>query len=281
VKEGLLEKIILETVDVPSIPPVAAKVLQLVGHDYTSINQLENIISQDQSFSTRILKIANSPYYGRGRSVDSIATAIILIGFNSMKSLVMAASLKDLHRASGLFEQLHWEHSLGVSIAASLLASETKMLMPEEALIGGLIHDLGKVVINNSVPDQYSAVVDRIQSEGITSIMAEDEKFGFNHCNVGGLIARKWKLPMNLEAVIEYHHAEQYPTFEDSYYETLCQIVQVADGMCLHLGIGMQAAVDFSKIGFEQMGLSEAHFNALLERLQRDYTSQKGQLFGP
>jgi putative nucleotidyltransferase with HDIG domain len=278
VKEDMLEKIILETVDVPSIPPVAAKVLQLVGHDYTSINQLESIISQDQSFSTRILKIANSPYYGRGRSVDSIATAIILIGFNSMKSLVMAASLKDIHRKSGLFEQRHWEHSLGVSIAASMLASETKMLMPEEALIGGLIHDLGKVVMNNSLPDQYSVVIDRAYEENITSIAAEDEIFGFNHCNVGGLIARKWKLPKNLESVIEYHHAAQYPPFEDSCYETLCQIVQVSDAMCLHLGIGMHATIDFSRIGFEQVGLSEAHFNALLERLKRDYASQKGQL---
>ncbi len=94
-KEDVLEKIILETVDVPSLPPVASKVLQLVSSDFTSINQLEEIISQDESFSTRLLRIANSPYYGRGRGIDTISTAIILIGFSSMKSLVAAASLKD------------------------------------------------------------------------------------------------------------------------------------------------------------------------------------------
>ncbi|MBF0558739.1 MAG: HDOD domain-containing protein [Nitrospirae bacterium] len=278
-KEDMLEKIVLETIDVPSIPPVAAKVLQLVNSDYTSINQLENIISQDQSFSTRLLKIANSPYYGRGRSIDSIATAIIIIGFNSMKSLVTAASLKDLHRKSGLFEQKHWEHSLGVSIAASLLATETHMLAPEEALIGGLIHDFGKIVMNNSLPDQYRSVIDRINEENISTVVAEDEIFGFNHCNLGALIARKWKLPANLEVVVEYHHAEHYPPFEDSGYETLCQVVQVADAMCLHLGIGMQVAVDFSKIGFEQLGLTAEHFETLLKKLKEDYISQKGQLF--
>src|SRR5271157_5719840 len=134
--EDTLEKIILDTVDVPSLPPVASRVLQLVSSDFTSINQLEEIISRDESFSTRLLRIANSPYYGRGRGIDTISTAIILIGFSSMKSLVAAASLKDLHRKFGLFEQQHWEHSLGVSIASSLLAAETEMLIPEEALIG-------------------------------------------------------------------------------------------------------------------------------------------------
>jgi HD-like signal output (HDOD) protein len=278
-KEDLLEKIILDTIDVPSLPPVASKVLQLVRNDFTSINELECIISQDQSFSTRILKIANSPYYGRGRSIDSISTAIILIGFNSMKSLVMAASIKDINRKFGLFEQRHWEHSLGVSIASSLLADETKILMAEEGLIGGLVHDLGKIIINNSLPDQYSVVIDRVYEDKVSSIIAENEILGFNHCNVGGLIARKWKLPGNLEAVIEYHHAEQYPLFENSGYEALCQIVQVADAMCLNLGIGMHAAVDISKIGFEQIGLTTTQFNDLQERLKHDYIEQKGKLF--
>lgn len=277
-KEDVLEKIILETVDVPSLPPVASKVLQLVSSDFTSINQLEEIISQDESFSTRLLRIANSPYYGRGRGIDTISTAIILIGFSSMKSLVAAASLKDLHRKFGLFEQQHWEHSLGVSIAAALLAAETGMLIPEEALIGGLIHDMGKIVINNSLPEQYKAVIKKVDQEKLNSIVAEDEILGFNHCNVGALIARKWKLPRNLEAVIEYHHAEQYPAFQDSGYETMCQIVQVADAMCLHMGIGMRTAIDFSQIGFEQLGLTTTQFNSLQERLKHCHAEQRTNL---
>lgn len=277
-REDTLEKIIMQTVDVPSIPPVASKVLKLVSSDYSSINELENIIAQDQSFSTRILKIANSPYYGRGKCVDAISTAIIIIGFNSVKSLVMSASLKDLHRRSGPFEQQHWEHSLGVSIAASLLAADTKMLMPDDVLIGGLIHDVGKIVINNSLPDQYKLVTDKVNAEKIPSIIAEDALLGFNHCNVGGLIARKWKLPRNLEAVIEYHHAEHYPPFEDSGYETMCQIVQIADAMCLHMGIGMQGPVEFSKIGFEQLGLTTRRFNSIQENLKRDFDAQKEHL---
>ncbi|MBF0505281.1 MAG: HDOD domain-containing protein [Nitrospirae bacterium] len=277
-KEDVLERIILETVDVPSLPPVASKVLGLVSNDYTSVSQLEEIISQDEAFSTRILRIANSPYYGRGRGIDTISTAVILIGFNAMRSLVTAASLKDLHRKFGIFEEQHWEHSLGVSIASSLLAAQTEMMIPEEALIGGLIHDMGKIVINNSLSEEYRTVIDKMNQENISSIAAEDEILGFNHCNVGALIARKWKLPGNLEAVIEYHHAEQYPAFEDSGYETLCQIVQVADAMCLHMGIGVGATIDFSKIGFEQLGLTETQFRTLQERLKHCFNEQRDRL---
>lgn len=277
-REDALEKIVMETVDVPSLPPIAAKVLQLINSDYASIAELEHLIEKDQAFSARLLRIANSPYYGRGRSIDTVSAAIILIGFNSMKSLVAAASMKDIHRRFGLFEQRHWEHSLGVSLAASLLAVETQMIAPEEAMVGGLIHDMGKIVLNNSVPETYSLIIERVYEEGLSSIKAEDEMLGFNHCNVGGLIARKWKLPKSLEAVIEYHHAEQFPPFEDQNSETLCQIVRIADAICLHLGIGLRAVVNPDTVGFEHIGMTASQFNELMDRVRRAYIEQKAQL---
>ncbi|MDA8215132.1 MAG: HDOD domain-containing protein [Nitrospiraceae bacterium] len=277
-KEEILEKIILETVDIPSLPPVAMKVLQLMNNDYSSINELEKIISNDQAFSTRLLRIANSPYYGRGKSIDTISTAIILIGFNTMKNLVVAASLKDLHRKFGLFEQRLWEHSLGVSIAASIIAHETKMIQSEEALVAGLIHDVGKTVLNNSMSESYSVVIEKVYEEGLSFIEVEDEMLGFNHCNVGGLIARKWKLPKNLEVVIEYHHSETFPAFEDSNFETLCEIIRIADAVCLNMGIGLRRPVNVSNIELERLGMSEDKFAELQDKIKKAYTEQKAKL---
>lgn len=277
-KEDTLEKIILETVDIPSLPTVAMKVLQLMNNDYSSINELEKIIVHDQAFSTRLLRIANSPYYGRGRSIDTISTAIIVIGFNTMKNLVVAASLKDIHRKFGLFEQRLWEHSLGVSIAASIIAMETKLIQSEEALVAGLIHDVGKTVLNNSLPEQYSVVVEKVYEEGLPFIKVEDEILGFNHCNVGGLIARKWKLPKNLEVVIEYHHSETFPAFEDSNFETFCEIIRIADAVCLNMGIGLRRPVEVSNIELERLGMSEEKFNELQEKIKNAYTEQKAKL---
>ncbi|BCB96434.1 metal-dependent phosphohydrolase [Dissulfurispira thermophila] len=277
-KEDALEKIILETVDIPSLPTVAMKVLQLMQSDYSSINELEKIISHDQAFSTRLLRIANSPYYGRGRSIDTVSTAIVLIGFNTMKNLVVAASLKDIHRKFGLFEQKLWEHSLGVSIAASIIAMETKLVQSEEALVAGLIHDVGKTVLNNSLPERYAVIVERVYEEGLPFIEVENDMLGFNHCNVGGLIARKWKLPKNLEVVMEYHHAETFPSFEDSNFETFCEIIKIADAVCLNMGIGLRRPVNISNIELDRIGISEEKFSELQEKIKKAYTEQKAKL---
>jgi putative nucleotidyltransferase with HDIG domain len=272
-----LERIILDTIDIPSLPTVAMKALELINDDGSSINELEKIISQDQSFSARLLRIANSPYYGMNRRIDTISSGVMLIGFNTMKSLVVAASLKDMHRKFGLFEQKLWEHSLGVSVGSSLLAKITKMVQPEEALVAGLIHDVGKTILNNSIPDKYTLVSQKVYEEGLLFKDVEAEMLGYNHCDVGGLIARKWKLPKNLEIVIEYHHSDSLPSFEDNAYEALCQIVNVADAMCLSLSVGLKGP-DTIKVPYNIVGLSEAGYTKVLEMFKGNYAEQKAKL---
>jgi putative nucleotidyltransferase with HDIG domain len=272
-----LEKIILETIDVPSLPTVAMKALELINDDGSSIDELEKIISRDQSFSSRLLRIANSPYYGMNRRIDTISSGVMLIGFNTMKSLVVAASLKDMHRKYGLFEQKLWEHSLGVSVASSLLAQSTKMAQPEEALVAGLIHDVGKTILNNSIPEKYMVIAQKAHDGQAMFNEVETEMLGYNHCEVGALIARKWKLPKNLEVVIEYHHAEELPAFEDKAYEALCQIVGVADAICLTQAIGIKGP-DNITVPYETLGLSEASFNSVMEIFKKTYAEQKAKL---
>jgi len=272
-----LEKIILETIDVPSLPTVAMKALELINDDGSSIDALEKIISRDQSFSSRLLRIANSPYYGMNRRIDTISGGVMLIGFNTMKSLVVAASLKDMHRKYGLFEQKLWEHSLGVSVASSLLAQVSKLAKPEEALVAGLIHDVGKTILNNNMSDKYLTVAQKAHDGQVMFYEVETEMFGYNHCDVGALIARKWKLPKNLEVVIEYHHAETLPVFEDKAYEGLIDIIGVADALCLSQGIGIKGPEDI-EVAYETLGLDEAAFKAFLEKFKETYAEQKAKL---
>jgi putative nucleotidyltransferase with HDIG domain len=272
-----LEKIILETIDVPSLPTVAMKALELINDDGSSIDALEKIISRDQSFSSRLLRIANSPYYGMNRRIDTISGGVMLIGFNTMKSLVVAASLKDMHRKYGLFEQKLWEHSLGVSVASSLLAQFTKMAQPEEALVAGLIHDVGKTILNNNMSEKYLTVAQRAHDGQVMFHEIETEMFGYNHCDVGALIARKWKLPKNLEIVIEYHHADNLPVYEDKAYEGLCQIIMVADALCLTQAIGIKGPENLT-VPYDTLGMSEANYNKILERFKETYADQKAKL---
>jgi len=272
-----LEKIILDTIDIPSLPTVAVKALELINSDSSSIEELEKIISRDQSFSARLLRIANSPYYGMNRRIDTISSGVMLIGFNTMKSLVVAASLKDMHRKFGLFEQKLWEHSLGVSVASSLFAKVSKLAQPEEALVAGLIHDVGKTVLNNSIPDKYALITQKVYEEGKFYKDVEMEFLGYTHCDVGGLIARKWKLPKNLEAVIQYHHTETLPVFEDSAYESLCQLINVADALCLNQAIGIKGPENVS-VPYSILGLGESGYNKVIDMFKATYADQKAAL---
>lgn len=272
------EKIILQTGDIPSLPTVATKVLQLVNNDNLSLDELEKTIETDQAFSSRVLKIANSSFYGRNRTVDSISAALMLIGFKTMSSLVIATAMKDIHRRYGLFEQKLWDHSFGVALAASMLARETRMVAADEAHVAGLIHDVGKTVLNNNIPDQYMMVVENVYGGGGSFLQIEDAMLGYNHCNVGGFIARKWKLPKNLETVIEFHHSSGLPDHADSTFESLCQVVSVADAMANSLGIGLCGEMVIGDSLYETIGLSEKRYVELLEEFRAAFEEQKQAL---
>lgn len=273
-QEEIIERIILKTVDIPSLPPIAMKVMNLIQDDYASLKQLEEIISRDQGFATRLLRIANSPYYGRDRKIENIPQAILLIGFETLKSLVIATSLRDLHRKFGVFEQRLWEHSLGVALCSSLLAMVSHLSTPDEALVCGLIHDVGKTVINNSMPEVYIQIYERMYEENKQIIHIEDDTLGFNHTLIGRLIAKKWKLPEKLEVVIAHHHTYPYPDYEDPAFSDICNLVRVADQICLNLGIGLKKPLEV-KIDIDSLGLTESDLNKLIKIFKERFEQQR------
>lgn len=273
-QEKIIERIILRTVDIPSLPPIAMKVMNLIQDNHASLKTLEEIISRDQGFATRLLRIANSPYYGRDRKIEDIPQALLLIGFETLKSLVIATSLRDLHRRFGIFEQKLWEHSLGVALCSSLLAMVTHIATTDEALVCGLIHDVGKTVINNAMPELYSQIYEKMHREKRQLIEIEEETLKFNHTVIGRLIAKKWKLPEKLEMVITYHHTYPYPDHEDQAFADVCNIVRVADQICLNLGIGLKEPF-ITKIDYESLGITEDTLNELIGLFKVKFEKQK------
>lgn len=278
-QEEIIERIILKTVDIPSLPPIAMKVMGLIQDDYASLKTLEDIISRDQGFATRLLRIANSPYYGRDRKIEDIPQAILLIGFETLKSLVIATSLKDLHRNFGVFEQRLWEHSLGVALCSSLLAMVTRLATSDEALVCGLIHDVGKTVINNAMPEMYMQIYEKMYEEHRPIIEIENEVIGFNHTIIGSLIAKKWKLPEKLEVVITHHHTYPYPDYEDQAFADICNIVRVADQICLNLGIGLKEPFE-TTIDYESLGMTEDNITEVAGLFKIKFEQQKEFLLG-
>lgn len=188
--------------DLPVMPEVAAKVLNLAeGKLEISFKELEAIIRVDPALTAKILKIANSAMYARQREVKSLQTAITLLGFKNIRSLVLlisAASMFPRLRKSG-FHREYWRHSLVSAVLARSLAVRCgKPDTAEEAFIAGLLHDIGQAALFTSAPEKYAEALEAEKLGAMLLETIEEQLFGVNHRQVGGALLRKWNFPAPL-----------------------------------------------------------------------------------
>ena len=160
--------------------------------------------------TARILKIANSAMYSCSRKVKTLTEAIVMLGFNSIRSLVVTSAARNLYNTkssqTGLKERLLWEHSIGAAFACRLLVEPRLPGLTEEAFLAGLMHDIGKLVLNLRVPAEFDEIVQVVYNENREFSPTERELLGFDHAHVGAMLVNKWKFSPTLEDVILNHH---------------------------------------------------------------------------
>lgn len=243
--EQQLASLILSTQDLPAMPHVAGKVLDLSSDPNTSADQLQQVISDDQAMTARILKIANSAMYACSRQIKTLTEAIVMLGFDSIRSLVVTSAARSLYSAGntrmGLKERLLWEHSVGSAFACRLLVMERYPRLAEEAFLAGLMHDIGKLLLNLQVPARFDEVVQIVYNENRHFCETEQELLGFDHTQVGAMLVAKWNLPPLLEQIIRDHHSPA----EFSREMPLLLYLDIANNLCKKLGIGF---VDFPEL---------------------------------
>jgi putative nucleotidyltransferase with HDIG domain len=267
-----------------TLPPVARKMLDLLEREDTSAAQIQGVLETDQALTARVLKIANSAFYGLRGEVKSPRHAIMVLGFATLRSLVVAASAQALHRRFGLTERMMWEHSVGVSIGAKVIARAAGMHdLGETCFIGGLLHDLGKTVLNNDTPERYAEVMMRMYNEGVGSLEAEVDLYGFGHDEIGAGVAEKWGFPGALVEVIALHHrfeAGEAIAVEEPGGMATIAIVSLADHVARHYGIGQRRPepdIDLAKLrATVLLRLDPAEVPALAERCREAVEAEKG-----
>jgi len=274
-------EVVQRAVDLKVLPFVAKKVLETLGSEYGSATQLSDVIEKDQTISARILKISNSALYGVRHEVTSLNQAVVLLGGNVIQSLVLAVSTRSLYKRFGMMEQLMWNHSIGTAIAARLIAAEQSKDLAEVAFIGALMHDVGKVIMNNEISDAFIEVMKRTYNRGTASIDAEEAICGYNHTEIGSKVASKWGFPPILVNIIAQHHLDRclLEDLPDPFEAKAIAAVSLANSACKVLGIGYRnidetgAIHDHPALPF--LGISTERLGELIEEAGVTYKQEQ------
>lgn len=194
--------------ELPTLPTVASEILRLANSPKTNAADVGTIIEQDQALTTKVLKLVNSSFYGFPGQIKSIQHAVVIIGFNKVKNVVMSASIFELTKGittNTLDIPRFWLHALGTAIGAKVAAKTIrKTLTPDDAFVGGLVHGIGCIILNQVFPKEYKQVVENA-AQGRTLLQAEKDLLGFTHSQCGMWIAERWKLPPPLRVAIRYY----------------------------------------------------------------------------
>ena len=205
------EIIIQNIKNLQTLPTIYTSISEALKNPLVTPEKLAQIISVDQVSSVKILKVANSPFYGfRGR-IDTISQAILYLGFDEIKNIIFALSVVNIFTKDREILNFKpsdlWAHSIAVGIATRLIGSAVGEKELENYFLAGIIHDIGKLLFIEFIPKEYEKVLKLVKEKNCFIKDAEVEILGMDHCRAGQILAEKWKLPSGLQDAILLHHA--------------------------------------------------------------------------
>jgi HD-like signal output (HDOD) protein len=266
-------RIVEVTGDLPPMPHIAAQVLEKLSDEDSTPKQIHQLLIKDQALAARVLKVANSPYYGASRSISTLRDAVLFMGFDSVKSLIMTAVLKGLFSNVGLAEKLLWEHAVGCGLAARKIGDEVSFQPSEEAYVAGLMHDVGKAVLFLRAPAAMREIMEEVYNEGAYFFDVEQRRLGFTHADVGGVIAYKWRFSNDIEEAIANHHQPDQAKSATN----LTQIVNLANSFCYKLSVGPTRKPDLNlneTKSAKVLGLGPASIEEILLAVSEDLKAE-------
>jgi HD-like signal output (HDOD) protein len=234
---SLKERILRTLKDLPPMPQVAQKAREVMAKPTSSFSDLAKVIETDQAIVTRILKIANSPYYGLSGKVSSVQHAAVILGSKAlMEMLNLACSNEILGRTLAGYNLDAgdlWTHSLAVAAGSQILARRVKPELEQDAFAAGLIHDVGKIILDPYIEERKETFQAFVNKGSETFLNAEKHILGFDHAELASEACQKWQIPSAMATAIRYHHDPSRAKDD-----TLSFIVHAADAIAIMSGIG-------------------------------------------
>lgn len=271
-----LDEILALVKHVPPFPKVAQRVMDLLKEDDVNAAQLAEVIQYDQAITANVLKMCNTSYFGLPRKVTSLDDALVILGHDTLKDIIIASSSAKFYTGKvGAGYQLEqgemWKHSVAVGIMAKLLVRHIKDVDPGSAFTCGLLHDIGKRFLSAFVSDEFQEIMERVDGEKCSFVEAEKELLGMDHAELGGVILAKWEFAQDLvDAVREHHHPQALDK------PPLTALISLSNSLVISMGIGVGAdglASEVQGEGLKKIGVTPAMLQVcmmdLLEEMEK------------
>jgi len=236
-ESAVLKRVVSTIGELPASPAIITAVMNMTSNLDSNVAEVSHWLSVDSTLTAKVLKLANSSYYGRPKEVHSVKEAILILGFYTVRTLVIASSARSLFAAddeNGPVDKL-WRHSFSTAIAARQIATYLHHPHKEEIFIAALMHDIGKLVMLENLGSRYREIISRIESTCGSFVRMEKEALGFTHVDVSGLLTKQWSLPVGLVEAIAGHHT--LPGYRPDQPIPMAYVVHLANLMAKRLNV--------------------------------------------
>jgi putative nucleotidyltransferase with HDIG domain len=252
----------LDTIeDLPAFPAIAFEVIKLTRDASSTSKDIENVIKKDPNLVSQILKMANSSFYGLSRNVQSLNHAINMLGFIQVENIVMISvmltSVKKMPLHKNFNRDKFLEHSFGCGVTAKIIANILNLDFSSAEFSSGVMHDIGKVLLDLYTPDILDEILDNAYKNGLSFYNSEMALYGIEHTSLGAKLLSIWGLPNEIIDVVKNHHQ---PLEADN--KLLAAVVHVADLLTYSEGIGFGG--NYSKFTLEE----DEGWNIILEKVE-------------
>ncbi len=261
--------------NLPTLPAVLEEARRAAENPKTTIPQLADIIGRDQVLSSKVLKMVNSPTYGFPGRIASIQNALVLLGFNVIKSLIISTIVFE-SMSNGMMGL--WRHSVGCSMASSEIGRLLKIENVDELFVAGLLHDIGKVITAVQIPEAHAEIQQLVREEDLLFREAEVQVLGLDHSRIAAWLAEHWNLPANLRAALAGHHR---PLSEQN-FPTIACVVHVADFLTrlFEFGSGGDENVPpLNPHALKHLGLNQQKLSQLIDNVGEKFEQEGTGLF--
>jgi len=234
-----LRSIVRKITDLPTLPQVVTVILALIDNPDSSAEDVNRVMEKDPALVGKILKLVNSAYYGLPNKINAVRQAIVILGFSTVKSLAISASVFDMFdetKASDFNREDFWAHSIGCAAVGRLVGRREPGVDEETAFVVSLLHDLGKMVLDQYAPDEFAEILTLAKERGGAFWEVEGEVLDTNHAEIGAWLAERWGLSEELRNGIQFHH--RVAEAPEGIGQVLASVAAFADYIVLQKGVG-------------------------------------------